>query len=247
MSKKPTSLSPVRVPNLQEIVIERVKQYIISAGLRAGDRLPPEEELAQQLGISRTAVREALRAMEALGIVTARQGSGRYVREFTFDPILDNLAYSMLYDFHTFEELLQVREKLEAGFLSEVIAHLTPDTVQSLRQIVERMKQKARQGASTDALLEEDVAFHRTLYQNVNNSLLLKLLEIFWRVQRDLRPRFPDEMNSPEERERFVRRHEALVDALEQGDVELARERLHKHFEGVRQWILQQKRRSGEQ
>ncbi len=239
-----SKLSPVRVPNLQEVVIEQVKQYIIAAGLRAGDRLPPEEELAQQLGISRTVVREALRAMEALGIVTARQGSGRYVRDFTFDPILDNLAYSMLYDFHTFEELLQVREKLEAGFLAEVIAHLSPNTVQSLRKILERMKCKAAQGASTDELLEEDVAFHRALYENVNNSLLLKLLEIFWRVQKDLRARFPDEMKTPEKREQFVRRHEALVEALEQRDVELARERLHKHFEGVRQWILQQKRRS---
>jgi len=231
-------LEPIRVPNLQQTVIERIKDYILQSGLRGGDRLPTEEELAQQLGVSRTAVREALRALEALGIVGARQGSGRFVREFSFEPILDNLAYSLLYDVHTFAELLDVREKLEASFLEDVVERLTPETIAQLRRILDRMRHKSATDTSQQALLEEDVAFHRILYQPVGNSLLLKLLEVFWTVQRNLRSHVPHETV---DREEFVRRHEGLVEALEARDVALARERLSTHFEGIRFWIAREK------
>ncbi len=234
-------LEPIRVPNLQQVVIERVKQYIVHSGLRAGDRLPSEEELAQQLGVSRTAVREALRAMEALGIVSARQGAGRYVRDFSLQPILDNLAYSMLYDLHSFEELLTVREKLEAGFLEDAIAALTPETKAKLRAILHRMAEKIQRNAPDDELLEEDIAFHRALYEPLGNALLLKLLEIFWTVQKHLRARLSQ---GTTDRAQFLRQHEALVQALEMGDVALAQARLVAHFEGVRAWITAEKEKA---
>ncbi|NPA90931.1 MAG: FadR family transcriptional regulator [Chloroflexi bacterium] len=231
-------LRPPRVQTLQEAVVQQLKEYIIASGLRPGDRLPTEEDLARQLGVSRTAVREALRALEALGIISVRHGAGRFVQEFSFQPILDNLAYSILYDLHTFEELLEVREKLEAGFLEEVVAGLTPDTLAELRHIVARMQEKVARNAPKEALMEEDMCFHRALYANVNNRLLFKLLEIFWDVQKRLRARIPHEA---EDRADFVRQHEAIVDALEARDVALARTRLLAHFQGVRAWIAQEK------
>ncbi len=232
-------LRPPRVQTLQEAVIQQLKEYILAAGLRAGDRLPTEEELARHLGVSRTAIREALRALEALGIIAVRHGSGRYVQDFSFQPILDNLAYSIFYDVHTFEELLEVRAKLEAGFLEEAIAQMTPETLQELRSIVHRMQEMVEQQAPKEALLEEDIAFHRTLYENVHNALFIKLLDIFWHVQKRLRTRVDHEA---EDRWVFVQQHAALVEAIAAGDVTLARERLMAHFQGVRTWIEQEKK-----
>ncbi len=247
MLKNETALQPIQVPSLQEAAIERIKQYIIAAGLKDGDRLPPEEQLAQQLGISRTVVREALRAMEALGIVTVRKGAGRYVRGFTFDPILDNLAYGMLYDFHAFEEFLRVRERLESCFLADAIANLTPNTIERLQSIVQRMREKAESSSSTDELMDEDISFHRTLYESLGNSFLLKLLETFWQVQKNLRQRYPGGMDTLEERGEFVERHQALLEALARRDVALARERLQEHFEGVHKWLSVQQKMSEKQ
>ncbi len=231
-------LRPPRVQTLQEAVIKQLKEYILAAGLRAGDRLPTEEELARHLGVSRTAIREALRALEALGIITVRHGSGRYVQDFSFQPILDNLAYSIFYDVHTFEELLDVRAKLEAGFLEDAIEHMTQETIEKLRSIVKRMQDMIDHNVPKEALLEEDISFHRTLYENVYNSLFIKLLDIFWHVQKQLRSRVSHEA---EDRSLFVKQHAALVDALEARDVALARERLMAHFQGVRAWIEKEK------
>lgn len=241
MHKPSPMLEPVRVRSLQEEVITRVKDFIISNRLQPGDRLPPEDELARRLGVSRTAVREALRALEALGIVVAKQGAGRYVRPFSFDPIVENLPYSLLYDLHTFEELLEVREKLECGFLEEVVRDVDSETVQLLQDVVSRMRRKLGDGCSADELLEDDVEFHRILYRNVRNSLLHKLLGIFWNVQKRLRLELQAVEETPQDLADMVRRHEALVEAVAAGDLELARRRLKEHFEGVRRWIRHHK------
>ncbi|HZQ05535.1 MAG TPA: GntR family transcriptional regulator, partial [Anaerolineae bacterium] len=82
---------------LYQTVQEEIKNYIIENELRAGDPLPTEGELARQLDISRNSVREAVKSLEALGILEARSGSGLFVRNFNFDSILDNLPYGIMF------------------------------------------------------------------------------------------------------------------------------------------------------
>ena len=102
---------------LHESTRGRIKEYVLAHGLKGGDALPPEGRLAQELGISRTSVREAVKALESLGILEARPGVGLFVRSFSFDPIIDNLGYSLTFDKHRLAELLAVRKQLEAGFV----------------------------------------------------------------------------------------------------------------------------------
>ena len=231
--------TPLRqVPTRQQVVIERLKQYILVQELRAGDRLPTEGELAHQLGVSRSAIREALRALEALGIITAKQGSGRYVNRFSFQPILDNLGYSILFDLHTFEELLEVRQKLEVGFLEEAIQHLSPEILEKLHEITIAMEKSAEAGDTDTAFLDQDMKFHMTLFSPLHNALLLKLLEVFWAVQKRLRMKMPQYV---EERLHVVNQHRAIIEALEEQNVALARARLEAHFAGVRAWLAQGK------
>jgi len=230
-------LDPVEVPNVQHIVKQRIKRFILEAGLREGDRLPTEEDLANQLGVSRTAIREALRGLESLGMIESRRGSGRYVRDFSFEPILDNLAYSLFYDMHTLQELLYIREKLETGFIELAIESLTPQTLSDLRDILSKMETRAAEGVSVTGMMDDDITFHRTLYELVGNNLLLKLLEVFWTVYDNLYSRLPPTAEDPEQ---FLYRHRTLVDAIAARDVALAQSCLIEHFEGVREWIAEQ-------
>jgi len=230
-----------QVPTRQQVVIERLKEYILAEELRAGDRLPTEGELAQQLGVSRSAIREALRALEALGIITAKQGSGRYVNRFSFQPILDNLGYSILFDLHTFEELLEVRQKLEVGFLEEAIHHLNSEVLSRLREITAAMEKSACTEESDARFLDLDMEFHMILFSPLRNALLLKLLEVFWSVQKRLRTKMPQ---YTEERLHVVHQHKSIIEAIEKQDEALARARLEAHFAGVRAWLAQGKNNS---
>jgi len=226
----------VVVPDLQQAIQQQIKRYILDKGLREGDRLPTEEELAHQLGTSRTAIREALSGLEALGLIEVRHGSGRYVRPFNFSAILDNLAYSMLFDVHSFEEILDVRVELELAFLPRALATLNDDDLRMLRTILERMEQRGANGTFDEAMVEDDIVFHRTIYQRIGNDLLLKLLDVFWTVHKQLRSRFPYETQDVS---RYLQQHRALYEAIAQRDIGLARQRLNDQFEGVRTWVAQ--------
>jgi len=231
-------LERVVVPDLQQAITQQVKRYIIENGLREGDKLPTEGELARTLGTSRTAIREALSGLEALGLIEVRHGSGRYVRSFNFSAILDNLAYSMLFDVHTFEEILDVRAELELAFLPRALTALTADDLAALRAILADMEDKSRTTGWSEMVMDDDILFHRILYQRVGNDLLLKLLEIFWTVHKNLRSRIPYETRDVP---RYLQQHRALYDAIARRDLPLARQRLVEHFQGVREWIALEK------
>ncbi len=224
----------VVIPDLQQFIKQQIKRYILEANLRAGDRLPTEDVLARRLGASRTAVREALSGLEALGIIEVRHGSGRYVREFNFSAILDNLAYSMLFEVHTFEEMLDIRQALEVYFLPRAVAALFAGNLAVMSALLETMEEQGAGGVWDAGMMELDMAFHRTLYADAGNDLLLKLLDVFWTVHKDLKSRDPYETRDVP---RYLRQHRALLEAIAGRDAERAQQCLVTHFEGVREWI----------
>jgi len=210
---------------------ERIKSYILGHGLRAGDPLPAEGSLARDLGISRTSVREAVKALESVGILETRPGVGLFVRPFTFDPIVANLEYSLLFDHHTLAELLAVRTQLEAGFIEAAAAQVSPDQLRVLRSLVDRMGERAALSAGPGDFKEEDRAFHRTLYIGLGNQLLLKMLDVFWTVYRRLRDQAHVEAI---DNVRTWENHRRIVEALEQRDGPAARQAILEHFGGIR-------------
>jgi DNA-binding FadR family transcriptional regulator len=228
-TKNPAPLKALkRKQLLYQAVQEEVKAYILRNGLKPNDPLPPETELAQQLDISRNSVREAVKSLEALGILEARPGTGLFVREFNFDPILNNLAYGMLFDLTQLTDVLEVRFHLEYGMVENVIQKMTSAQIQQLREVLEQMHVAAEQKRYS---AEADRAFHRHLYDNVNNQLLWKILDIFWEVLR-LAQEYAA-MPGPVDPMESYRVHIPIVDALEARNVEGMRTALARHYEGI--------------
>ncbi|MFA5851690.1 MAG: GntR family transcriptional regulator, partial [Spirochaetales bacterium] len=118
-------LESIEKQNLSSLVKENLKLYFIKNGLKSGDSIPTEHELAARLNVSRTAVREALKSLEALGIIEVRPGIGRFLKPFNFDAILENLSYGIDMDSNDFADILDVRISLEGVFL-ERYAGKTP-------------------------------------------------------------------------------------------------------------------------
>jgi len=210
---------------------QAIKEYILRHHLKGGDALPPEGRLALDLGISRTSLREAVKALESLGILETRTGVGLFVKTFSLDPIVDNLAYGLLFDRHTLAELLSVRTKLEAGYIEDVAAQATPAQLRVLRSIVDRMGERAAHNHPPGGFTEEDRFFHRTLYSGLENKLLLKLLDVFWEVYSRLRDQATVQAVDPV---RTWEDHRRIVEALEGGNPEAARIAMIGHFAGVK-------------
>ena len=214
-------------PPMHKTIQDAIRQYIIQHGLRPGDPMLPETELAKQLGVSRNSVREAVKSLESVGVLESRRGSGLYVRDFSWEPLLDNLVYDLMRDLREFAELLEIRRVLEVGMVEEAIKRLQPEQLADLRRLLGKMEARASRG---ETFPEEDREFHRTLFRELRNATFLKLLDLFWLAfrkasdGRDLLDQDPL---------RTYEAHRAIVESVSTGDVAGARRALGAHYEAV--------------
>lgn len=227
-------LTNLKPQDLQKLVQEQLKLYIASSGMKSGDPLPSEKELAEKFGISRSAVREALRGLETLGIIEVRHGVGRFIREFNFEAILKNLPYSLQTNINTFREVLEVRFCLESWFIAKDIHKFTEDDIKELKAILTKLENQVLNNSEEKELIETHTQLHCTLYKRSENSLLIDLIKIFATIQRNLT--FLHRYKTSD-RTQFVIQHKLLLEAIEKKDSELAQQRLEEHFAEARAWV----------
>lgn len=175
----------LRGPLRYRAVQDYLKQYIIENRLSPGDALPPETALAQDLGVSRGSVREAVKAMETLGIVEVRHGDGLFVRGFNLDAVLDLLSHALMCDRSRVPEFLQVRRWLELAALDVIVAQIDQPSIDRLEEIMASWQENAAQGR--DAWRYDHREFHRSLNGIVGNDSLVALVDIFWLLYNSLR------------------------------------------------------------
>ena len=222
-------------PLINDRIQEAIKQYILDNRLQGGDKLPSENNLSKQLGVSRNSVREAVQSLASLGIIEVRRGSGLYVNGFTLKPLIDNLSYNFLSNLRELEDLLQVREVLESGMVEFALPHLNADRLRLLDSIVSEMVALVERG---EPLVEADRRFHLELFRPVGNSILLQLQEIFWKTLGNAL-NYADiaDMNPL----RTAQLHGAVVDAARSGDAEMVRRALNRHYEDIKERLRRMK------
>jgi DNA-binding FadR family transcriptional regulator len=213
---------------LHQAVQEELKRYIAENGLRPGDSLPSESELARQLGVGRNSVREAVKSLEALGILEVRVGSGLFVKELSLDPVLDYLAYVTLLDLKRLADVRDIRMYLEKGLVDRVIERSNEDQLATLRRVLDEWRVVAMTGRYPSEL---DQAFHEACWERLDNELLSNILETFWQVQAQARKR--DSIPDPADPAENQGLHEAIYRAIVARDSEQLRQAIAVHYAGV--------------
>jgi DNA-binding FadR family transcriptional regulator len=212
-------------------VQDEVKDLILRRRLVAGDPLPTESELVEELGVGRNAVREALKALQAVGIVDIRHGFGMFVGRISLNGLVDELAFhsriTMGDERSQLGYLIEIREALERG-LAQLLIDGPAAGSAPVDEVLARMEAEAAVGVVSP---ETDRLFHEVLYRPLNNPLVGQLLGAFWDVYHQLR----DELGEPDETPADVaRKHRDIRDAVVAGDKAAAATAMRAHFAGVR-------------
>lgn len=164
--------TPVKNTKVYEQVIEQIKGMITSGQLKKGDKLPPERELVERLQVSRTSVREALRALQIIGLIDCRQGGGNYIKEDFEDNLIEPLSLMFVLQNSRNTEILELRKILEVETATQAALRITPEQAATLQEIVEKMRQDPSE-AENVAL---DKAFHYIIAQASGNNLVMSIL-----------------------------------------------------------------------
>jgi len=226
-------LKNLKTQNLQGLIQEQLKLYIAENEMKSGDPFPTEYELAKKLGISRTAIREALKKLETLGIIEVKPGVGRFIREFNFEVILKGLPYNLEMDIKNFQEVLEVRYCLESWFIAKDINKFTKENIAEFKEILKKLEFQVLNNFEEHELVETHSQFHCALYKNSDNSLLINLINIFSTIQRNLTllHRY-----KTKDRNLFIRQHKLLLEAIEKRNPRLAQKKLKEHFAEAMAW-----------
>ena len=211
-------------------VVEDVQRLILDGGLRPGDRLPAEKELASELGVSRGSLREGVRALVVLGILEARHGDGTYVTSLDAATLLSPLAFlADLPGDHS--SLHAVRAMLETEAAGLAALHLTDAHVTRARRALDDMARAlVASGPDTERLAAADLAFHQAVAEASGNPVLAALLHAL--AGRQARHRVWEEM--PEiAGDRTFEEHEAILAAITARDPDRARLRMAMHMVAI--------------
>lgn len=215
-----------------QLLQDQIKELILRLDLSAGDAMPTEAELAARLNVGRNSVREAIKALQAVGIVEVRRGLGMYVGKMSLGALVDELT------FHTritlrdgrsgLAELTEVREALESGLAQRMITRKQGPDLRELGQVLETMEQEARAGRISPAV---DRLFHEVLFRPLGNTLVSRLLGAFWdtfhHIEHELAPATEQPMAT-------LQRHRAIYAAIAAADPAATATAMAAHFAGVR-------------
>jgi GntR family transcriptional regulator, transcriptional repressor for pyruvate dehydrogenase complex len=212
--------------------IEKIKAMILSGELRPGDKLARESELAERLAISRSSLREAVRALAALNVLEARQGDGTYVTSLTPELLLEVIGFGVeLVNDPSLLEFFQVRRFLETGATAAAASSITDAELASLRDCMARMDD----AESVEELVQADEEFHRIVTFATRNSVLSALLDNL--SSRTLRARLWRGVMERGAVERTKQWHHAILEGLEARDAESARAADLMHLAEGESWL----------
>ncbi|MEZ7004336.1 FadR/GntR family transcriptional regulator [Streptomyces sp. AD55] len=218
----------------------QVLESITNGHYSAGDRLPSDRDLAEVTGVSRLTVREALLALEFLGVVQVRPGEGTYItahggRSSVFDEIVgaEQVRVSP-------EEVLEARRTVEVGLIPLVVERATPADIQRLRTVIDNSEALVEQPGRLGDFVHLGLLFHTEIARCARNTHLTGISTAL--VDLDENPLWTLlnawAMQSVEARREQIREHHRLVDAIEAKDVTTAQQLARDHLTHLEQMVL---------
>lgn len=227
------AITPLTRTTLTASTFEQLISYVVNGAWKAGDRIPPERELCQQLGIARTSLREAVKAMELIGMLDSRVGDGTFVcprSEFLSRPLLWAFTGT---DHEELRDIMEAREFLERDLAGLAAERASEGEMAVIAQAIGRMRESI---AQNESILQADMEFHLAIADAAHNEVLRNAVQLLrnlmkqWLVLKLLIPQVP---------EHVLKQHEIIYEAIRNHDTSAARAAMWTHLEETAHLVAQ--------
>lgn len=231
-------MKPLKRIKLKDVVVEKLHKHIVEHQLVPGDRFLNEKEIIELVGVSRTVVREALKAMEAVGVLLIKPGDGVYVSESSMQHLVSQFSFRWSRDQSRMLELLETRMMLELSAIELIVKRLNAKSVlltvefNELDMCIEQMTRAIK---LKRPIMEEDIAFHRTLFKMTGNQTFYELSEVITQYFNEVRESRLSEANGYGH---TLIEHSQIVEYLKRKDMDGAKKVMVKHLNPLKEIIL---------
>ena len=220
----------IQTERLYEQIVQQIEERFMSGELKVGDRLPPERELADQFGVSRTAVREAVKALHQKGLVEVLPGRGTFIINSASEVVRHSLGLLMkMAGSDGSLDLVEVREIIEPEIAALSAIRANDDHILIMREAIANMDAALQ---DPDKFIEADLDFHLELAEATQNALIPTLIDSIVDLLREQRARIFRVAGGPQ---RGQVHHKRILDAIIQHDPAAAREAMRAHLQQVRE------------
>ena len=219
---------PVKTGKISERIARQIKDTILNGAMKSGDRLPPERELVERFQASRISIREALKNLEASGLLTIKPGSGVFVSEVNSKPMSESLASILRIKKVSMTELSEARMILEPNIAKLACNRVTPEDLQKLEGNIAGALAVIKSNGSARV---KNIEFHSLLAESTRNSVLTLTLKTLLDVLEEMSSEIVDD--SPENVDiasQTVRYHKKILEALKARDPEKVFTLMRKHI-----------------
>lgn len=219
MPQKPSYLKSLRKESVVQSVINVLTDAIRSKELQPGDKIPPEPELAESLGVARSSVREAIKILTYLGVLESKRSEGTFVCDGYKESMIDPMVYGILLNQDSFENLMELREMTEAGMMRLAIEHHEDRELDELESILGEMKKALELRENrVDTFFEADNRFHDKIAEMGKNPMADKINKVVRSLTHAVRYQTVSVMILSGKSDKLLDTHVQLFNAIKESD-----------------------------
>ncbi|HEY3314060.1 MAG TPA: FadR/GntR family transcriptional regulator [Bacillota bacterium] len=212
-----------------EDIINRIRTLMIEGRLSPGDKLLPERQLAEMLGVSRGSVREALTVLQTMGVIEVSPGGGAYVRQVRFSDLIQSFAFVAFKEYQAVVDLLEVRKVLEVEAVALATSRAQPSDLTRILEDVVRFNRDVEAGLMPD---ESDSDFHAHIAEATENKVLASLMSMLSGLYRETYG--PTRMRLVAAAGRaYAQDHRLIYEAMKRSDVDQACLAMAAHLDRI--------------
>lgn len=237
----------LNIPRVSDAVVRDLEQRILEGSLKSGDQLPPERDLATELGVSRSSVREAIHKLVARGMLYARQGEGTFVTDRLDAGFSDPWEEMLRGHPSVREDLLEFRHLLEAKAAECAARRATAADRARILGCLEQLEETFL-GNDLDRQVDKDLAFHQAIAEASHNAIIGHLTASLLKLTRDhIQKNLSELMRLPEARELLRQQHRKVWAGITRADADAARLAAAEHIDFVRERLAETMRHEARQ
>lgn len=221
--------TPIRSGRLYEQIVAQIEERILDGDLNPGDQLPAERDLAEQFGVSRTVIREAMKALTQSGLVVIQPGRGTFVTDSTSMVMRHSLDMLVRVGHETgVKDLIEVREILEPEIAALAAVRASDEDILAMEEAVNAMEMAMD---DTETFIEADLDFHLALAQGADNTLIPVLIDTLVDLLREHRKRAAGVKGGLQRGQAY---HKLILEAIRNNNADAARDAMQAHLVQVR-------------